>query len=77
MVKKINCWEYGEGGKEFKVPHYASDVAACDGNMPHIKATCLILRQYASNNGHLPLFPTLAKLVLIKLLRYLGGLYSK
>ena len=49
MVKKLNCWEFGERGKEFKVPHYTSTVAARDGNlpnyngnMPYIKATYLI-----------------------------------
>ena len=38
-----------ERGKELKVSHYTSTVAAYDsnlpnynGNMPHIKATCLI-----------------------------------
>ena len=30
-----------ERGKEFKVPHHASAATACDGNLPHIKATCL------------------------------------
>ena len=34
MVNKINCWEYRERGKEFKVSHYASAVAAHDGNLP-------------------------------------------
>ena len=41
MVKKLNYWEYGERGKEFKVPHHASIAAAYDGNLPHVKATCL------------------------------------
>ena len=41
MVNKINCWEYGERGKELKVPHYASAVAVYDGNLPYIKATYL------------------------------------
>ena len=41
MVDKIDCWEYGERGKEFKVPHHASAATARDGNLPHIKATCL------------------------------------
>jgi hypothetical protein len=31
-----------ERGKELKVPHYASAVAACDGNLLYIKVTCLI-----------------------------------
>ena len=41
MVKKLNYWEYRERGKELKVPHYASAAAACDGNLPCVKATCL------------------------------------
>jgi hypothetical protein len=60
IVKKINCWEYGEGGEEFKVPHHASAVAAYDGNMLYVKATCLMSRQHALNNGHLPLFLTIS-----------------
>ena len=48
MVEKINYWESGERGKELKVPHHASATAACDGNLPYIKATC----------RNLPLFPT-------------------
>ena len=43
MVKKLNCSESGERGKELKVPHYASTVAARDGNLPYIKVTCLNL----------------------------------
>ena len=64
MVEKLNCWEYGGRGKELKVPYYASAAAARDGNVPYIKATCLILRQHALNNSHLPLFLTLAILLL-------------
>ena len=60
MVKKLNCWEYGERGEELKVPHHASTVAARDGNVPYVKATCLMSKQYALNNSHLPLFPILA-----------------
>ena len=30
-----------ERGEEFKVPHHASAAAARDGNLPHVKATCL------------------------------------
>ena len=56
MGKRLNCYKYGERGKELKVPHHASTAAARDGNVPYIKATCLISRQYALNNGHLPLF---------------------
>jgi hypothetical protein len=64
MVEKINYYEYGEGGKELKVPHYTSTVAVYDSNMPYMKATYLILRQYALNNGRLLLFLTLATLLL-------------
>ena len=32
---------YKERGKELKIPHYTSTVTARDGNLPHIKATCL------------------------------------
>ena len=48
MVKKLDYWEYEEGGEELKVPHYTSAAAVCDGNLP----------QLALNNGHLPLFLT-------------------
>ena len=48
IVKRLDCLESGERGKELKVPHYASAAAArdgnlpyCDGNMPPVKATCL------------------------------------
>ena len=41
IVNKIDYWEYGERGKELKVFHYASVMAACDGNLPYIKATYL------------------------------------
>jgi hypothetical protein len=58
IVKKINYYKYGEGGEELKVPYHASTAAAYDGNMPHVKATCLTSRQHASNNSRLPLFPT-------------------
>ena len=59
--KKLNCWEYGGRGEELKVPYYASAVAVRDGNVPHVKATCLTSRQHALNNSHLPLFPTYIK----------------
>ena len=42
MVKKINWLESKERGKEFKVPYYANAAAVHDGNLPYIKATCLI-----------------------------------
>ena len=45
----VDCCEYEERGKELKVPHYTSAAAACDGNLPYyngnmppVKATCLI-----------------------------------
>ena len=40
----IDCFdqEYKKRGKELKVPYHASTAAARDGNMPYIKATCLI-----------------------------------
>ena len=41
MVKKLDCWEYGERGEELKVPYYASAAAVHDGNLPYMKATCL------------------------------------
>ena len=64
MVKRLNCLEYGERGKDLKVPYHASAAAARDGNMPYMKATCFISRQHALNNSHLPLFPTLVTLLL-------------
>ena len=48
-----------ERGKEFKVPYYANTAAVYDGNLPHVKAICLMLRQFALHNCHFPLFPTL------------------
>ena len=41
MVKKLNCYKYGEKGKELKVPHHTSTAPVRDGNLPHVKATCL------------------------------------
>ena len=37
----INCFKYKGRGEEFKVPYYTSAAAACDSNLPYIKATCL------------------------------------
>ena len=68
MVNKINCWEYKERGKELKVPHHASAAAVYDGNLHYIKATCLILKQLALNNGRLPLFPIIKNIVLLEYL---------
>ena len=31
-----------ERGEELKVPYHASTAAVYDGNLPYIKATCLI-----------------------------------
>ena len=42
MVKKLNCQELKKGVKELKVPHYTNTVAVHNGNLPYIKATCLI-----------------------------------
>ena len=42
MVNKAWLLRIKKRGKELKVPHHASAVAARDGNMPHVKATCLI-----------------------------------
>ena len=41
MVKMLNCYKYRERGKELKVPYHASAALVRDGNLPHIKATCL------------------------------------
>ena len=41
MVEKIDWLRIEERGKEFKVPHYTSTVVVHEGNLPHIKATCL------------------------------------
>ena len=30
MGEKLDCWESGERGEEFKVPHYASAAATRD-----------------------------------------------
>ena len=45
----VNCYKYEERGKELKVSHHTSTAAARDGNLPHrdgnmpyVKATCLI-----------------------------------
>ena len=38
----IDSCKYEERGKELKVPHHVSAAAACDGNLPYVKATCLI-----------------------------------
>ena len=41
MVEKLNCEEYGERGKELKVPYHASTAAVRDGNLFYVKVTCL------------------------------------
>ena len=61
MGKKLNYLKYRERGKKLKVPHHTNIVAARDGNMPYVKATCLTSRQHVLNNSHLPLFPTVLK----------------
>ena len=42
MVNKALLLRSKERGKELKVPYYASAAAARDGNLPYVKATCLI-----------------------------------
>ena len=42
MVDKAWLLRIEERGEELKVPHHASAAAARDGNLPHVKATCLI-----------------------------------
>ena len=49
MIIVNSYWEYKGRGEELKVPHYTSAAAVYDGNLPHyngnmppIKATCLI-----------------------------------
>ena len=53
-----------ERGEELKVPYYASGAAARDGNLPHVTATYYTWWQYVSYSDHLPLFLTLATLLL-------------
>jgi hypothetical protein len=64
MGKRLNCSKYKKRGKEFNVPYYASTTAAYNSNMPYIIANRLIQRQFALYNNHLPLFLTLATLLL-------------
>ena len=40
--KKFNLLKVEERGKELKVPYHISTAAVRDGNLPYIKATCLI-----------------------------------
>ena len=42
IVNKAWLLRIEEWGEELKVPHYASAAAARDGNLLHVKATCLI-----------------------------------
>ena len=42
MVNKAWLLRIKERGEELKVPHYASAAAVRDGNLPYVKATCLI-----------------------------------
>ena len=42
MVEKLDSWESGERGEELRVPHHTSAAAVRDGNLPYIKAACLI-----------------------------------
>ena len=34
MGEKLDCCEFGERGKELKVPHHASAAAVRDSNLP-------------------------------------------
>ena len=42
LVNKLDCLRIKERGKELKVLYYASAAAVRDGNLPYVKATCLI-----------------------------------
>ena len=42
MILTDCCYKYEERGKELKVSYYTSAAAARDGNLPHVKAICLI-----------------------------------
>ena len=42
MVDKAWLLRIKKRGKELKIPYYTSAAAARDGNLPYIKATCLI-----------------------------------
>ena len=48
MANRLNFLRIKERDKELKVPHHASAAAARNGSLPHVKATCLTLRQLAS-----------------------------
>ena len=74
MGKKLDCLKYGGRGKKLKVPYYTSAVAARNGNVPYVKATCLTSKQYALNNGHLPLF--LTNIITTRLIKYTVAVVS-
>ena len=42
IVNKAELIRSNERGEEFKVPYHTSAAAARDGNLPYVKATCLI-----------------------------------
>ena len=42
LVNKAWLLRIEERGKELKIPYYASAAAVRNGNLPYIKATCLI-----------------------------------
>ena len=42
MGKKLDFYKFGERGKELKVSHYTNTTVVRDGNLPYIKAACLI-----------------------------------
>jgi hypothetical protein len=56
-----------ERGKDLKVPYHASAVAARDGNLPHVTATCYTWWQYALYSNYLPLFPTVIYSLVIEI----------
>ena len=42
IVKKLDCLKIKKRGKELKVSYHANTTAACDGNLPYIKAAYFI-----------------------------------
>ena len=41
IVEKLDCLEYGERGKELKIPHHTNAAAVRGGNLPYVGTTCL------------------------------------
>ena len=48
MGEKLGLLKSRKRGKELKVLYYASAAAACDGNLPYIKAICLYSQYFIS-----------------------------